>query len=73
MKDEIRESLKAIVTPVENKGSDLVEALRTLDAIVSNHSRDLHPQMRHFLQNRSYEKALLWLDGGEPVKGICQK
>ena len=73
MKDEIRVSLKAIVSPVENKQTDLVEALRTLDAIVSNHFGDLHPQMRHFLQNRSYEKALLWLDGGEPEKGVCQK
>jgi hypothetical protein len=50
-----------------------VSALRNLDDIVSNQPGDLHPKLRHFLQNRSYEKALLWIEGGTPEKGICQK
>jgi len=27
--------------------------------------------LKHFLQNRSYEKALVWLDNGVPEKGTC--
>ena len=73
MMENIKKSLRAIVSPVKNEKPDLVSALRNLDDIVSNPPDDLHPKLRHFLQNRSYEKALLWIEGGEPTKGTCNQ
>jgi hypothetical protein len=73
MIENIRKSLRAIVFPVKDEKPDLVSALRNLDDIVSNQPGDLHPKLRHFLQNRSYEKALLWIEGGTQENGICQK
>jgi hypothetical protein len=73
MIENIRKSLRAIVSPVKDEKPDLVSALRNLDDIVSNQPGDLHPKLRHFLQNRSYEKALLWIEGGTQENGICQK
>ena len=62
MEEEIRKSLNAIVNSQKESGLDLVTALRNLDNLVSRSGDDLNPRLRHFLQNRSYEKALLWLD-----------
>ena len=68
---EIKESLLAIVSP--NEKPDLVVALRKLDECVQERGNEMNPRLRHFLENRSYEKALLWIDGEKPPKGICQK
>jgi hypothetical protein len=73
MMENIRESLQAIVSPRDGGRTDLVSALQNLDAIVSTQSVDIPPKLRHFLQNRSYQKALLWIDGDEPEKGTCHK
>lgn len=73
MIDEIRESLLEIVSPNEQEQPDLVMALRKLDGFVREKGTEMEPRLRHFLQNRSYEKALLWIDGGQPEKGKCQK
>ena len=32
-----------------------------LDALLAAHRATLHPQLVHFLEGRSYAKALLWL------------
>lgn len=73
MIDEIKESLLAIVSPNEKEKPDLVVALRKLDDCVQERGDEMNPRLRHFLENRSYEKALLWIDGEKPPKGICQK
>ena len=73
MIDEIKESLLAIVSPNEKEKPDLVAALRKLDEYVHERGNEMNPRLRHFLENRSYEKALLWIDGEKPQKGICQK
>jgi len=73
MIDEIKESLLAIVSPNEKEKPDLVSALRKLDEFVQERGNEMNPRLRHFLENRSYEKALLWIDGEKPQKGICQK
>lgn len=71
--DEVLNCLKIITTPKgENVGS-LPRALKSLDEIAHNSNADLHPRLKHFLQNRSYEKALIWLNNGEPDKGTCGK
>ena len=73
MIDEIKDSLLAIVSPNKQERPDLVGALRKLDECVQHKGDEMNPRLRHFLENRSYEKALLWIEGGEPEKGICQK
>jgi hypothetical protein len=41
--------------------------------MLNQNTSNLDPRLRHFLQNRSYEKALIWLEGEEPEKGVCGK
>ena len=69
--EEVKKCLKVITTPKAAKPGELGESLRRLDEIVKDAQAALHPRLRHFLENRSYGKALLWLEDGEPEKGVC--
>jgi hypothetical protein len=69
--DELTNSLKIIINPKMAVSGSLLKALSTLDEIVASPSSNLHPRLKHFLQNRSYEKALIWIEGGQPDKGTC--
>ena len=69
--DEMIHSLNIITKPKDAPKDSFTKALKTLDGIVENPPFDLHPRLKHFLQNRSYEKALIWLDNGVPEKGTC--
>lgn len=73
MIDIITESLRTIVSSGKAGQGDLISALKQLDDILEEKGADLDARLRHFLQNRSYKKALLWIEGGTPEKGICQK
>lgn len=42
-------------------GPGLSASLADLDRLLAAHRADLHPQLVHFLEGRSYAKALLWL------------
>lgn len=44
-------------------GPGLSAALGELEGLLATHRADLHPQLVHFLEGRSYAKALLWLGG----------
>jgi len=46
----------------------IARELDVLDALLAKERRNLHPQLTHFLANRSYAKALAFL-GGE-TEGI---
>lgn len=41
----------------------ITRALETLDTLFARERRHLHPQLAHFLQHRSYAKALAFLGG----------
>ena len=73
MIEDIKESLKSVIHPSKESRFDLMTALRNLDDIVIKEGKQIDPKLRHFLQNRSYEKALLWIEGGRTERGICQK
>jgi len=45
----------------------LADSLSVLDAVAA----DAPGELRHFLQNRSYAKAEIWLDGSQPPRGTC--
>jgi len=38
---------------------------------LAEHGNTLDPQLKHFMQNRSYPKALAYLGGETPVRGTC--
>lgn len=46
-----------------------------LDALTAEAPKDLHPQLRHYLTQKSYEKALNFLTGNADrnVDGSCSR
>ena len=68
---EVLPYLRTITKPDAAKPGDLSEAIRGLDDILANRGKELPGRLRHFLENRSYQKALVFLEGGEPEKGTC--
>jgi hypothetical protein len=44
-------------------GSAISQALNDIEALHGAHRSELHPQLAHFLEGRSYAKALAWLGG----------
>jgi hypothetical protein len=64
--EDIRRHLAIILG---NEPGDLAGAIRELDRIketVSGH-------LSHYLAKRSYQKAWILLEGGDPEKGVCGK
>lgn len=45
----------------EADGTAVSSALNEVEALLAAHRDALHPQLRHFLEGRSYAKALAWL------------
>ncbi len=45
----------------DGNGMELSAALAELDGLVATHRQELHPQLLHYLEGRSYAKALAWL------------
>jgi len=47
--------------------------LDKLDAVAARATSDIHPRLRHYLEQKSYEKARLFLDGreSENQRGNC--
>lgn len=48
-------------------GAALSAALNEVEALLAAHREELHPQLRHFLEGRSYAKALAWLGAGDQM------
>jgi len=69
--ENILKSLRVITRPSEAGPGELAKAIRALDETLQDSDGELDGRLRHFLENRSYEKALVWLQGEEPEKGIC--
>ncbi len=64
-------SLRLITRPDEARPGELASAIHTLDKVLSERGEELPGRLRHFLENRSYGKALVFLEGGESEKGFC--
>ena len=69
--EDVKSCLLVITNPGSAQPGELVASLDRLDEVLKDPKHQLHPKLRHFLENRSYEKALLWLDDGVPEKGVC--
>ena len=46
-------------------GPALSAALIEVENLLSAHRGELHPQLVHFLEGRSYAKAMAWLGAGD--------
>jgi hypothetical protein len=66
----IRQALEALTSPGVAKEA-LLESLKVLDSEVSLANSGLPGDLDHYLRRRSYEKALVFLNGGTPGAGSC--
>lgn len=61
--EELREALVAIVSPPPGPRPDLTAALARIERIRERNAARLPPSLAHYLERRSYAKALDFLDG----------
>jgi hypothetical protein len=73
MEDRIKESLIALIDAIKRANGDIIASeMALLDGYVNEGRQDLHPQLVHFLEKRSYPKALLFLGGESDIPaGSC--
>lgn len=52
---------------------DLMPLLRRIDELGAQLPTDTDPQLVHFIQRKSFEKAILWLEDrkAEITRGVC--
>jgi hypothetical protein len=61
----------AVAAQRQPQPPDLLSCFRQLDELESRCSKDIDPLLRHFLKNKSYEKARDFLRGIAPPRGSC--
>lgn len=73
IEDELKEALISMQKAISNSDApEISRCLVQLDEAAQQHRRELDPQLMHFLKRRSYQKALMFLDGeGDIPKGVC--
>ncbi len=65
---KIKDALIRFNGAIKNSdGVALSAALNEVEALLATHRTELHPQLRHFLEGRSYAKALAWLGAGDSL------
>jgi len=64
LREHIRHHLRVILGKEEGA---IADSLRALDAAAG----EAPGELRHYLRKRSYAKAEIWLDGGQPPHGTC--
>ena len=69
---ELRTALAALVTPAGGEKPPVAESLQRIERLAGQLG-DIDPRLRHYLTQRSYQKALMFLDGRETEndKGNC--
>jgi hypothetical protein len=73
MEVQIKESLAALLAAIKTSdGQTIVDEMTRLDDYLARGRAGLHPQLVHFLENRSYAKALMFLGGDTQIPvGNC--
>lgn len=73
MDPRIKESLNSLMEAVKRSdGATVAAEAARLDGYVSQARGSLHPQLEHFLERRSYAKALAFLGGERDIPaGAC--
>ena len=73
METQIKDSLISLLAAIKSSNAPVVAAEMTkLDDFLSRGRDSLHPQLVHFLEKRSYAKAVMFLGGESDIPvGIC--
>lgn len=73
METEIKTSLRCLLDAISQAdGPTIAAETSRLDDLVARGRTGLHPQLVHFLERRSYAKALMFLGGGADIPaGNC--
>jgi hypothetical protein len=73
LETEIKASLMALLAGIKSSHGDVIASEMTkLDDFLEAGRNTLHPQLVHFLEKRSYAKAVMFLGGESDIPvGIC--
>jgi hypothetical protein len=73
MEIQIKESLRSLLAAIKAAdGQTIADEMTRLDDYLERGRPGLHPQLVHFLENRSYAKALMYLGGETDIPvGVC--
>ena len=73
MEKPIKDALNALLAAIKAAdGQAIAEEMTKLDDYLARGRAGLHPQLVHFLENRSYAKALMFLGGDTDIPvGVC--
>jgi hypothetical protein len=73
METQIKDSLIALLAGIKAAdGQTIADEMTKLDDYLLRGRAGLHPQLVHFLENRSYAKALMFLGGDANIPvGAC--
>jgi hypothetical protein len=73
MEERIKESLIALLDGIKRADGGVIAAeMARLEGFLGEARATLHPQLVHFLERRSYPKALLFLGGESDIPvGSC--
>ncbi len=73
MEAQIKESLNSLLDAIKQAdGTRVAGEMGRLEDLLSRSRPNLHPQLVHFLERRSYAKALLFLGGETDIPaGAC--
>lgn len=73
METQIKASLISLLSAIKaSDGQTIATEMARLDELLARGRAGLHPQLVHFLGNRSYAKALMFLTGDTDIPvGIC--
>lgn len=73
MEVQIKDSLNSLLAAIKAADGRVIAAeMARLDDYLGGGRATLHPQLVHFLENRSYAKALQFLGGEQNIPvGVC--
>lgn len=73
METQIKLAITKMLAAIKaGDGQIVAEAMAQLDGWLEQERMTLHPQLVHFLENRSYAKALMFLGGETDIPvGVC--
>jgi hypothetical protein len=73
METQIKDSLTALLNAIKvADGQRIAGEMERLDDFLARGRTELHPQLVHFLENRSYAKAVMFLGGETDIPvGAC--
>jgi len=73
METQIKDSLMLLLDGIKRSdGQVIAEEMARVDTALEQSRQVLHPQLVHFLERRSYAKALMFLGGESDIPvGAC--